>query len=195
MNEMNSKHEGRLLGLGGGCVLIVLIALLLPRRQSGSPGDARSTNAAALSVAGIGHDARPAGVSRQYRDSGSSVSAEEIVARKLKQFGSSRHELARAMARHFKVDVPDDVEHFFNAVEAGQWEAVDAAHKALLLNEKELNQPRSAELHQIWRAIQETWGVAREAHDWPAQKLLDYGQAVLGSLKPGMIYVGGTDPG
>src|SRR5213079_261931 len=28
-----------------------------------------------------------------------------------------------------------------------------------------------------------------------AQKLLDYGEAVLGSLRPGMVYVGGTDPG
>jgi hypothetical protein len=29
----------------------------------------------------------------------------------------------------------------------------------------------------------------------PAQKLLDYGNAVLGALRPGMVYVGGTDPG
>src|SRR5438094_626452 len=35
----------------------------------------------------------------------------------------------------------------------------------------------------------------REAHKWPAQKLLDYGQTILGSLRPGMVYVGGTDPG
>jgi hypothetical protein len=41
----------------------------------------------------------------------------------------------------------------------------------------------------------ETFGVAETAHSWPGQKLLDYGQAVLGSLKPGMVYVGGTDPG
>jgi hypothetical protein len=37
--------------------------------------------------------------------------------------------------------------------------------------------------------------VAEAAHDWPAQKLLDYGQAVLGSLRHGMVYVGGTDAG
>jgi hypothetical protein len=30
---------------------------------------------------------------------------------------------------------------------------------------------------------------------WPAQKLLDYGNATLESLRPGMVYVGGTDPG
>ena len=31
--------------------------------------------------------------------------------------------------------------------------------------------------------------------DTPAQKLLDYGNAILGSLRPGMVYVGGTDNG
>jgi hypothetical protein len=37
--------------------------------------------------------------------------------------------------------------------------------------------------------------IAECAHLWPAQKLLDYGQATLGSLAPGVVYVGGTDPG
>jgi len=32
-------------------------------------------------------------------------------------------------------------------------------------------------------------------NSWPAQQLLDYGNAVLGSLRPGMVYVGGTDSG
>jgi tetratricopeptide (TPR) repeat protein len=99
------------------------------------------------------------------------------------------------MAKHLKVEVPGDVERFFDAVERGRWEEIDAAHAALLAPGEGLNQPHSAELHQIWRAIQETWGAAREAHNWPAQKLLDYGEAVLGSLRPGMVYAGGTDPG
>jgi hypothetical protein len=46
-----------------------------------------------------------------------------------------------------------------------------------------------------WRTIVETQGAADAAHDWPAEKLLDYGNAVLGALRPGMVYVGGTDPG
>ena len=37
--------------------------------------------------------------------------------------------------------------------------------------------------------------MAEAAHNWPAQKLLDYGEAVLGSLRPDMVYVGGTDTG
>src|SRR5262245_751441 len=123
------------------------------------------------------------------------TTAQEIVASKVVQFGKNRRKLVHAMAKHFKVEVPDDVERFFEAVESGRWEEIDAAHRALLLSDGNLNQPRSAELHQIWRPIQETWGAAREAHTWPAQKLLDYGEAVLGSLRPGMIYAGGTDPG
>ena len=34
-----------------------------------------------------------------------------------------------------------------------------------------------------------------EAHFWPAQKLLDYGNAIMETLKPDTVYVGGTDPG
>jgi tetratricopeptide (TPR) repeat protein len=30
---------------------------------------------------------------------------------------------------------------------------------------------------------------------WPPQQLLDYGNGVLDSLRPGMVYLGGTDPG
>src|SRR5262249_495673 len=50
-------------------------------------------------------------------------------------------------------------------------------------------------LRSIWGPILETLLIAECAHSWPAQKLLDYGQATLGSLSPGMVYIGGTDPG
>jgi tetratricopeptide (TPR) repeat protein len=43
--------------------------------------------------------------------------------------------------------------------------------------------------------IKESFGVAQQAHNWPAQSLLDYGNVILDSLKPGMVYVGGTDAG
>lgn len=123
------------------------------------------------------------------------MSAAEIVEQKLKQFGKNRRDLAHALAKRFNVSVPDDVERFFAAVEGGKWEEIEAAHNALLAPGKGLNQPRSGELHQIWRPIQEAWGAARETHEWPPQQLLDYGEQVLGSLRPGMIYIGGTDPG
>ena len=132
---------------------------------------------------------------RSHRDGDTGQTAQEIVANKVIQFSKHRRELVHAMAKHHKANVPDEVERFFEAVESGNWEAIDAAHKALLQDEKQLNQPKSAELHEIWRPIQEAWGAAHEAHNWPAQRLLDYGNGILESLRPGMIYAGGTDPG
>ena len=141
------------------------------------------------------HERGRAASSSRHIKAGSSQTAQEIVAGKVIQFGRSRRELVHAIAKRFNIDVSDEVERFFDAVEGGRWEEIDAAHQALLLNQKELNQPRSEELHRIWRPIQETWGAARETHHWPAQALLDYGNAILGSLRPGTIYAGGTDPG
>ncbi len=122
-------------------------------------------------------------------------SPQQVVAEKLFKFGQLRHQVVRDLAKRRNVPVPEEVEKFFAALETGRWDDIDAAHRALLEDEKQLNQPRSAELHEIWRPIQEAWGAARESHNWPAQRLLDYGDSILGSLKPGMIYAGGTDPG
>jgi hypothetical protein len=97
------------------------------------------------------------------------------------------------MAKHFKVKVPLEVDRFFTAAESGSWDEVKAAFENLDKLRKSDNCPES--LPVLWGAILETWGVAEIAHDWPARQLLDYGDAVLGSLRPGMVYVGGTDPG
>jgi len=69
---------------------------------------------------------------------------------------------------------------------------------ALFLDLKEKRQHGemdSPEQARLWAALFETHGVAEIAHDWPAQQLLDYGHSVLGALRPGMIYLGGTDAG
>jgi hypothetical protein len=50
-------------------------------------------------------------------------------------------------------------------------------------------------LDPVWSAVLDAYGVAEQVHEWPAQKLLDYGNAILDSLRPGMVYVGGTDYG
>jgi hypothetical protein len=55
--------------------------------------------------------------------------------------------------------------------------------------------PDSPKLDPVWHAVLDAYGVAEQVHEWPAQKLLDYGNAILDSLRPGMVYVGGTDNG
>ena len=119
--------------------------------------------------------------------------AEEIVADKVSQFGRSRREVAARMARHYKVEMPDDVKAFFDAVEANRWDELDALFNSI--SARHHATPPVPEIDAVWPAVLDAFGAAQQAHDWPAQKLLDYGQAVMDSLRPGMVYLGGTDSG
>jgi hypothetical protein len=122
---------------------------------------------------------------------------EEIVAGKLSKFASSRLELTYALARRHNVQVSDDVKRFFAAVESGKWEDIEAAFKKINGGDSSAghSEGRAPELQALWPAIVDAYGAAEQVHEWPAQKLLDYGNAILGSLRPGMVYVGGTDNG
>lgn len=97
------------------------------------------------------------------------------------------------MARHYKIEVPPEVEAFFTAVASGDWARIDAVFKSL--RERIRGDDDLEHLRKLWPAILETYGVVEQAHLWPAQKLLDYGNAALGSLREGMVYIGGSDPG
>ena len=172
-----------------GSLLVILLALLLPR-QGASPAPPTSANAARQSLI-----ARGAAMERAHLPRGSSGTAltpEEIVASKVTRFAQDRLRITHAMAERFKVSVAPDVEKFFQAVAAGRWEELNADFKALRQRRESGN---GEDLGVLWGPILETQLIAECAHDWPAQKLLDYGDATLGALRPGMVYVGGTDPG
>ncbi len=179
-----------------GCALTLLLGLLrVPHRNAPVPietsADTTTTEASTA----------PAGVERtrwspRLTSAASAPSAEEIVADKLLQFTRSRRELARAMARRKGVAVPDEVERFFDTLESGNWEEIEKQFKALGKRSGQYDGfTHSPELDPVWCAVHDAYGVAEQVHEWPAQKLLDYGNAILGSLRPGMVYVGGTDNG
>jgi hypothetical protein len=172
-----------------GCVIVIVLGVLLPRHRTPCT-PATSLNAAAPApVAAAPHAAPPP---RSHLPSGPTVPAEQIVADKVARFTDSRLRILRAMAEHFKVKVAPDVEQYFQAVAAGRWEELNAGFEAL---KKRRERADAEDLRTLWGPILEAQLIAECAHDWPAQKLLDYGQATLGSLKTGMVYVGGTDPG
>ena len=116
---------------------------------------------------------------------------------KLAQFGRSRRDFAHALAKRHGVEMPAGVERFFTAVESCKWDDIEAAFQKINGGDSSAshNDKRSQDVDQLWPAIIDAYGVAEQAHLWPAQQLLDYGNAVLGSLRPGMVYVGGTDNG
>ena len=122
--------------------------------------------------------------------------AEEIVASKVRQFGRNRREIIRKIARRTGKEIPAEVEQFFDAIEAGDWERIDALGKALSKKSGQYEgSTHSPELDPFWPTVLDVYLTAEAAHDWPSQNLLDYGNAILDSLRPGMVYVGGTDPG
>jgi len=128
----------------------------------------------------------------------SEPTAEEIVAGKVIQFGRSRREIVRSIARRTQKPIPAEVEEFFDAIESGDWERIHALGKWLGKRSGQYDYdgtPHWPELDPFWPAVLDAYGVAEQAHLWPAQKLLDYGNSILDSLRPGMVYVGGTDPG
>jgi hypothetical protein len=124
------------------------------------------------------------------------LSPEQIVAKKLSQFARSRREFAKELARKHNVQMPPEVERFFAAVESGNWDAIEAAFKKINGGNSSASQAeRAPGVAQLWPAIIDAYGAAEQVHLWPAQQLLDYGNGILDALRPGMVYVGGTDNG
>ena len=180
-----------------GCVLVVLLALL-SRRQRDRP----DTDHVALTNAGqttVTDSAKPKSSFERARRSAFSptATAEEIVTSKVLQFGRSRRELVHEIARRTGKAIPSAVEKFFDAIEAGDWNEIDAQWKVLAEHSSQyaFSKEHWPDLDPFWMSVLDAYGVAEQAHLWPAQKLLDYGNAILDSLRPGMVYVGGTDAG
>ena len=178
------------------CLLLALVAILLPRRNAINPKGVFATNK--ISTDGRESERAAPAWSRRSRlnpvgATAPAPTAEEIVARKVSQYASSRREVLSRMARHHNVQVPDGVKAFFDAVEANRWDELNALFESL--SARHHATPPVREIDAVWAAILDTFGAAQQAHDWPAQSLLDYGQAVLDSLRPGMAYLGGTDSG
>jgi hypothetical protein len=178
-------------------MLVVWLALFNAPRHSGPAATGPTNNVASLNsqpVSAVGRKPRIVlrGVSTEP-----APTAEQIVAGKVRQFGRNRRELVRAVARRSEKVVPTEVEKFFDAIEAGQWEEIKAQWDVLATHSGQYDYSTNhwEQLNPFWPAVLDAYGVAEQAHLWPAQQLLDYGNAILGSLKPGMVYVGGTDNG
>ncbi|HZL42460.1 MAG TPA: tetratricopeptide repeat protein [Verrucomicrobiae bacterium] len=180
-------------------LLVIVLSILLPgRHKQPSAGDSADK---AASGAASGHASSSFSVTRRPHGFGAdrspAATPEEIVAAKVKQFGRIRRETARGLARHLGKEVPAEVEQFFDAMDSGDWEEIQMRFRGIAkrAGRYDYSTEHAPELDSFWRPVQEAFGAAEQAHAWPAQQLLDYGNAVLGSLRPGMVFVGGTDSG
>ena len=195
VKNVATLNSNALRAFATACFILMLIALARLLRPGETAVTPATTEASTAGDTGpdATRDRHYVRLSRRGSNSEPALSAGQIVAGKVMQFARSRRDIALALAAKKNVEMPDWARRFFDAIEAGNWAEADALFKSMkeILN---TNKRTDAQL-AVWPAIVETYGVAEAAHDWPAQKLLDYGNAVLGSLRPGMVYVGGTDAG
>lgn len=174
-----------------GCLVLVVLILVRPRERQmdTDPGGGVGRVTAGVGELAGGGSVEAGGLGQKGR------SAEEVVAAKVVEFGRQREEFAEAIARRRGLTLPAEVERFFEAVRGGRWEEIRSAYEVLVEMRAKLEHPAVEALHAVWPAILEAFGAAEVAHEWPARRLLDYGQSILSALPPGAIYLGGTDAG
>ncbi len=179
-----------------GCLVVFFIASLLPRAKP--PPESSQVTTADLSDEHFRGAAGPEsrGLRRARWGAAETLpaeSAEQMVARRAAQFARSRREVLHGIAAKLDIGVPAEVEQFFAVAEAGDWKQLRALFNKLMAERR--TQPHPPELDQLWAPVLATFNALEEVHLWPAREYLDYGNAILDSLRPGMVYVGGTDPG
>jgi hypothetical protein len=160
------------------CGLVVLIVRFRsPHRQDSLPAAGPATAAGSPETWVHPTTGRARSSSHSSRPS-PAPTAEEVVAAKVVQFGRNRREIAQAIGRRANRAVPPEVEKFFDAVEAGQWEEIKTEFDALAKRSGQYeHSTHSPDLDLFWPAVLDAYGVAEQAHLWPAQRLLDYGEA------------------
>jgi tetratricopeptide (TPR) repeat protein len=210
MNTSNSNEAGspkrsaRSARLGWFVIiialLITLVAIFLPRAKV-APADANSSKSASQD-AEAGNVTGASGTHRRLNSAGKSKpaeTAEEIVANKIRQFAQNRRVIAERIAARSNQNLPPEISAFFDAVEKGNWEEIHSRWKELATHTHQYDYSKNdrPDLEPYWQTVLDTYLPIEVAYayDIPAQKYLDYGNAILDSLRPDMVYVGGTDDG
>jgi hypothetical protein len=198
LNPRSSHTPLWLCGLAVVMFLLLLLTIWWPWGDKPVPVPPSTNRPSAMNLSNM--PARkvlyPTLAALHRRHAESAAEAQQIVAGKLKAFALSRRKLAHALAQRHGVPVPDNVEKFFDAVEAGNWDEIKARYHEINGGDGSVStHNRSPDIQPLWPAIADAFGAAEQVHLWPPQQLIDYGNSIMNSLSPGEVYVGGTDNG
>ena len=118
---------------------------------------------------------------------------ELIVMRRVASFSHQRRDVFHSLARQWQLEPPAEGDALFDAIDAERWDALATQFDSL---RQRLSDPQShPHVARLWPVLFETYLVVTTALAWPAQSLLEFGRTLLSCLRPGMVYLGGTDPG
>jgi hypothetical protein len=183
--------------LAGGFVIFMFLLITLARHRTVPPRGPVTTRDASNGVTESAP--HPGNRIERWRRTDRPTSAEppaQIVHAKVEKFAQSRRRLAQQLAgKGDGAALPPEVEAFFAAVQSGDWQRIESTFAVINGGDTSAGHAdqRTPEASKMWPAIIDAFGAAEQAHLWPAQSLLDYGHSMLDSLRPGMVYVGGTD--
>ncbi|MFO1461626.1 MAG: hypothetical protein U1G08_19760 [Verrucomicrobiota bacterium] len=179
---------GRWSWVGALVALLVWSFLQVGREEDllRSPTEGEATTQSAL------RSPRPSG-GELKTPKGRVPTAAEQVAERLGRFVLGRWDVVQSYANAARVVVPMEVTRFYELANAGYWEEAESLYSTLV--ERREREGDDSELTRFMPALLETLGVREAVRDWPAQALLDYGKAVLDSVPPGGVYLGGSDSG
>ena len=207
--KISQKSEGRSPKAGrpsvfrcvvAAAVVVVLLALFWRKAERAASTAKITSSGSGAAGPDSGSMANGAKIARRFasaRAGQEGKSAEAIVAEKVRLFGQKRRAIAERIAKRRNEPLPPEIDAFFKAIDKGDWAEIDRQWQELSLHTHQYERSRHdrPDLEPYWPEVLDAYGVAEQQHDLPAQRLLDYGNAIMDSLKPGMVYVGGTDPG
>src|SRR5262252_1788822 len=154
MNEVRQKHQipSWAWCVGGVCAPIILIVLFRPLPNADRSGHSQATSVTSSWSAPTPPLARSVSAPRHSSAVVEpSLSPEEIVASRLKQFSHSRRNLAHALADHFKTAFSDQIERFFDAAEGGRYDEMEAIYKSLSAQRQ--NGTDTRWYGPVWRSV------------------------------------------
>lgn len=116
----------------------------------------------------------------------------------LARFTDAKAAQARELARALTNTVPSMVWSFFDAVRVDDWQtATNLAFRIEKAGGRIYHDDVAYPSLQttLWMPVHETLGAYEQFHEWDHKWLHRFGNDVIGSIPPGSIYFGGTDPG
>src|SRR5687767_2650328 len=158
MEEENDEFEGLnfppslrwIFGIGGAALLV--FALIFAWRDQEEDDQTKAGPMVIWNNPKISRSKGNLRIARRGAGLEAQLTAEEVVAQKQSQFAANRLALAERMAKHFNIEMPDEVRQFFAAVETGQWEEVEARFKVISQWRQQEGAPQ---LGPLWQPILE----------------------------------------